>query len=130
MIDKVKKFLSLEEEEYEYSDENDKDSEKEEIAKPVKLNKLKITESEVVISEPLSYSESQSIADYVLANRSMVINLRRVTPDQAKRIIDFLSGTIYAIDGTIQKIGDDIFLLTPKAVNVTGNLEDASIEIE
>ncbi len=128
MIDKVKNFLWPEEDEYEYSEENAAD-EKEEVAKPVKLNKLKVSESEVVICEPLSYSESQSIADYVLANRSIVINLHKITPDQAKRVIDFLSGTIYAIGGTIQKVGDDIFLLTPKEVSVKGKVDGSDTEL-
>lgn len=128
MFDKLKNFL-YSEEEYEYVETED-ETHDDEKPKPVKLSKLKISESEVVISEPLSYSESQSIADYILANRSIVINLHKVTPDQAKRIIDFLSGTIYAIDGTIQKIGDDIFLLTPSAVHVSGKVEDNKLEID
>ncbi len=128
MIDKVKNFLWGEEDEYEYSEENGNDD-REDIAKPVKLNKLKVSESEVVICEPLSYSESQTIADYVLANRSIVINLHKITPDQAKRVIDFLSGTIYAIGGTIQKIGDDIFLLTPKEVSVKGKVDGSEIDM-
>ena len=46
------------------------------------------------------------------------VNLKRVTPDQAKRIVDFLYGTIYAIGGDIQKLGGGIFLCTPNNVNV------------
>lgn len=125
MIDKIKTFFS--EEEYEYEDSVDVN----EGAKPVKLNKLKTGEAEVVITEPLSYSESQAIADYILSNRSIVINLHKVTPDHAKRIIDFLSGAVYAVDGTIQKLGEEIFLITPKVVSVTGNVdESSSLEID
>ncbi len=126
MIEKLKTFFS--EDEYEYEDGADNSMED---AKPVKLNKLKTSDAEVVITEPLSYSESQSIADYILSNRSIVINLHKVTPDHAKRIIDFLSGAVYAMDGTIQKIGDEIFLIAPKAVSVTGNIDDSSsLEID
>ncbi len=129
MIDKVKNFLWPEEEDYDYPEDGNQDD-KGDGAKPVKLNKLKVAESEVVICEPLSYSESQSIADYVLANRSIVINLHKITPDQAKRIIDFLSGTIYAIGGAIQKVGDDIFLLTPKEVSVKGQVDGADNDLK
>lgn len=126
MIEKIKTFFS--EDEYEYEDGVEGAAPDE---KPVKLNKLKSGESEVVITEPLSYSESQSIADYILSNRSIVINLHKVTPEHAKRIIDFLSGAVYAIDGTIQKIGEEIFLIAPKAVSITGNVdESASLEID
>ena len=50
--------------------------------------------------------------------------MKRVTPEQAKRIIDFLSGTVYAIGGDLQKIGVGIFLCTPKNVNVEGSITD------
>ena len=50
--------------------------------------------------------------------------MKRVTAEQAKRIIDFLSGTVYAIGGDLQKIGVGIFLCTPKNVNVEGSITD------
>ena len=53
-----------------------------------------------------------------------MVNLKRVTSDQAKRIMDFLSGTIYAIKGNIQKIGSGIFLCTPNNINVQGKITD------
>ena len=60
-----------------------------------------------------------------LKNRSaVVVNLKRVTPDQAKRIVDFLYGTIYAIGGDLQKLGGGIFLCTPNNVNVEGKISD------
>ncbi|MFV0498708.1 MAG: cell division protein SepF [Bacilli bacterium] len=126
MLNKIKEIFVGDEYKYE-EDEIDNEDE----IKPIKISKLKTGESEVVITEPLSYSESQSIADYILSNRSIVINLHKVKPEQAKRIIDFISGAVYAIDGTIQKIGEEIFLVAPKAVNVTGNVDDSSsLEID
>ena len=53
-----------------------------------------------------------------------MVNLKRVTSDQAKRIVDFLSGTIYAINGNLQKIGGGIFLCTPNNINVQGKITD------
>ena len=50
--------------------------------------------------------------------------MKRVTAEQAKRIIDFLSGTVYAIGGDLQKIGGGIFLCTPRNVNVEGSITD------
>ena len=70
------------------------------------------------------YSESQQIADYLKNRSAVVVNLKRVTPDQAKRIVDFLSGTVYAIGGDLQKIGGGIFLCTPKNVNVEGTISE------
>ena len=68
--------------------------------------------SRMMLLEPRAYSESQQIADYLKNRSAVVVNLKRVTPDQAKRIIDFLSGTIYAIGGQLQKLGGGIFLAT------------------
>ena len=50
--------------------------------------------------------------------------MKRVTPDQAKRIVDFLSGTVYALGGDLQKIGAGIFLCTPKNVDVEGAITE------
>ena len=80
--------------------------------------------SKMMLLEPRAYSESQQIADYLKNRSAVVVNLKRVTPDQAKRIVDFLYGTIYAIGGDIQKLGGGIFLCTPKNVNVEGKISD------
>ncbi len=61
---------------------------------------------------------------YLRNRNAVVVNLKRVTGDQAKRIVDFLSGTIYAIGGEIQKIGGGIFLCTPNNVNIQGKITD------
>ena len=80
--------------------------------------------SKMMLLEPRAYSESQQIADYLKGRTAVVVNLKRVTPDQAKRIVDFLSGTIYAIGGDLQKLGGGIFLCTPNNVNVEGEISD------
>ncbi len=83
-----------------------------------------IAGSKMMLLEPRAYSESQQIADYLKNRSSVVVNLKRVTPDQAKRIVDFLYGTIYAIGGDIQKLGGGIFLCTPNNVTVDGKITD------
>lgn len=83
-----------------------------------------IAGSKMMLLEPRAYSESQQIADYLKNRSAVVVNLKRVTPDQAKRIVDFLYGTIYAIGGDIQKLGGGIFLCTPNNVNVEGKISD------
>ncbi len=82
--------------------------------------------SKMILLEPRAYSESQQIADYLKKRNSVVVNLKRVTSDQAKRIIDFLSGCIYAIGGSMQKIGVGIYLCAPKNVNVQGKITEES----
>ena len=80
--------------------------------------------SKMMLLEPRAYSESQQIADYLKNRNAVVVNLKRVTPDQAKRIVDFLYGTIYAIGGSLQKLGGGIFLCTPNNVNVEGSISE------
>ena len=84
----------------------------------------------MILVEPRAYSESKEIADHLKSRNSVVVNFKRVTSDQAKRIIDFLSGTLYAIGGDLQKIGDGIYLCTPKNIDVQGQIteEDKNVE--
>ena len=78
----------------------------------------------MILLEPRAFSESQQIADHLKKRNTVVVNMKRVTQEQAKRIIDFLSGTVYAIGGDLQKIGSGIFLCTPKNVNVEGTISE------
>ena len=78
----------------------------------------------MILLEPRAFSESQQIADHLKRRNTVVVNMKRVTPEYARRIIDFLSGTIYAIGGDLQKVGTGIFLCTPKNINVEGAISD------
>jgi cell division inhibitor SepF len=80
--------------------------------------------SKVILVEPRVYSEAQEISDHLKSRRAVIVNLQRIDHDQAKRIVDFLSGTVYAIGGDIQKIGPSIFLCTPDNVEIAGNISD------
>lgn len=82
----------------------------------------------VILYEPRSYDEAQEIADHLRSHRSVVVNLQRVRNDQAMRIIDFLSGTIYALSGSISKIGGNIFLCTPDTVEIQGAITEILTE--
>ena len=78
----------------------------------------------VILHDPHSYDEAQAIADHLRAHRTVVVNLQRVRSDQALRIIDFLSGTVYALNGGISKIGHNIFLCTPDTVEIQGAISE------
>lgn len=82
----------------------------------------------MILLEPRAFSESQQIADHLKKRNTVVVNMKRVTQEQAKRIIDFLSGTVYAIGGDLQKVGSGIFLCTPKNVNVEGSITDEDVK--
>ncbi len=121
-LDKFKKFFNGEEEGVEEVTEDEYyNMNTEEAIKNIAGNGNKM-----VLLEPRAYSESQQIADHLKNRNSVVVNLKRVTPDQGKRIVDFLSGTVYAIGGDLQKLGTGIFLCTPKNVNVEGKISEES----
>lgn len=94
----------------------------------VNLATVKQSTSKVVLIEPRSYGEAQTIADNILNRRSVVINLERVDNHQAKRIVDFLSGTVYALNGDIQKLGTQTFLCTPDNVEISGTISDIAVD--
>lgn len=78
----------------------------------------------MILCEPRSYDEAQEMADHLRSRRSVVCNLQRVRPDQAVRIVDFLSGTVYALNGTISKVGSNIFVCTPDTVEIQGTITE------
>jgi cell division inhibitor SepF len=84
--------------------------------------------SKLVLIEPRVYAEAQDIAEHLKQKRATVVNLQRIDRDQGKRIIDFLSGTVYALGGDIQRIGNDIFLCTPENVEVSGEISNLTFE--
>ena len=108
---KLKKMIVDEDDDLEEEEEKEKATKKEDSGK-------------MILLEPRAYSESQQIADHLKKKNTVVVNMKRVTPDQAKRIVDFLSGTVYALGGDLQKIGAGIFLCTPKNVDVEGAITD------
>ncbi|MGE6258672.1 cell division protein SepF [Heyndrickxia sporothermodurans] len=128
---KLKSFFLLDDE-YEYTEEEkmDNEVEQEQYTKPTnqKQNVVSLQSvqksSKVILIEPRVYAEAQDIADHLKNRRAVVVNLQRIEHDQAKRIIDFLSGTVYAIGGDIQRIGTDIFLCTPDNVEVAGSITE------
>ena len=82
--------------------------------------------NKMILFEPRAYSEATQITDFLKKRNTVVVNLKRVTPDQAKRIADFLQGSLYAIDGNLQKLGGGIFLCAPNNVNIEGKISDES----
>ncbi len=83
-----------------------------------------IGSNKMILFEPRAYSESSQITDYLKKRNTVVVNLKRVTPDVAKRIVDFLQGSLYAMDGNLQKLGGGIFLCAPNNINIEGKITE------
>jgi Uncharacterized protein conserved in bacteria len=80
--------------------------------------------NKTILVEPRAFSEAQQIADYLKGKNQVVVNFKRVTSDVSKRIMDFLNGIIYAIDGTMQKLGPGIVICAPKGFEIEGNITE------
>jgi Uncharacterized protein conserved in bacteria len=76
--------------------------------------------SKILIVEPRVYSEAMTIAKHVMSGESVLVNFHLIEEYQARRIVDFLTGTVYAEDGDIKRVADEIFLCTPKGTEIDG----------
>ncbi|KAF1297155.1 cell division protein [Enterococcus sp. JM4C] len=74
--------------------------------------------NKITIVEPRVYSEAMTIAKRLIASESVLVNFHLIEEGQARRIVDFLTGTVYALDGDIKRVGDEIFLCTPANVEI------------
>lgn len=84
-----------------------------------------VTSSKMVITEPQCFDDVKEIADHLKERRSVIVNLETLTKEDQRRIVDFLSGSTYVIDGNIQKISSLIYLITPKTVEIQNDVEKA-----
>ncbi len=110
----LKKMLNPGEEEEEY----------EEVKETIKGNKTENYKNKTILVEPRAFSEAQQIADYLKGKNQVVVNFKRVTSDVSKRIMDFLNGIVYAIDGKMEKLGPGIVLCAPKGFEIEGNISE------
>lgn len=121
-LDNIKKFFGVEVEEITVSETGTEDE-------YYKVSKSDIQEevsgsNKMILFEPRAYSESTQIVDYLKNRNTVVVNLKRVTPDQAKRIVDFLTGSLYAMSGNLQKLGGGIFLCAPNNIDIEGKITE------
>ncbi|MEG0823046.1 MAG: cell division protein SepF [Erysipelotrichaceae bacterium] len=97
-----------------------------EHAKTKGVNKVP-TDTKMVLFEPRSFDEAEEVAKRLKENRAVVVNLHKLQRDYAQRTIDFLTGVVFALDGSIQKIGHNVILCTPRTIGVHGEI---SLEAE
>ncbi len=82
------------------------------------------TQYQVVVVQPENFDEAKEIADHLKDRRPVVINLELMDKDSAQKIFDFLSGAIYALGGSLQKVAANIYLIAPYNVAVMGDFRD------
>ena len=115
----------------EYEDENvyDYDEEQEEVEdkkifgrKNKVVNMPQANAIQMVISQPTTFEQSDEICSFLKEKKSVIVNLEYVNKDVARRIVDFISGGVYALDGYIQKVSNSIFLVAPSNYEITNEM--------
>ncbi|MCI8417450.1 MAG: cell division protein SepF [Lachnospiraceae bacterium] len=110
-------------------DDYDDDYEEE----PVKSKTSKVTPMrtprrvngmEVCVIKPTVFEDSREITETLLSNRTVLLNFEGLDVEIAQRIIDFISGSCFAIEGNLQKVTNYIFLVTPRSVEISGDLQE------
>ena len=91
---------------------------------PMRQTKKAGNGMEVCVIKPTSIEDAREITETLLANRTVVLNLEGLDVDIAQRIIDFTSGSCFAISGNLQKISHYIFIITPAVVDISGDFQE------
>ena len=108
---------------YEYEDEEEEVEDKKLFGRKNKVVSMPQTNSiKMVISQPTTFEQSDEICSFIKEKKSVIVNLEYVNKDVARRIVDFISGGVYALDGYIQKISNSIFLVAPSNYEITNEM--------
>lgn len=124
MMGRIMEFLGLEEENIEGSTEEIQSNRR---GKGQSSNIISVHSQKnvkVILHAPYSYEEAQTLADHLCSHRPVILNLQHLDANQARRVVDFLSGCVYALKGDIKKIGQSIFLCTPDNVDILGDITE------
>jgi len=122
LFDKLKNFVApADEEELEMDEEDSKRLS--DYEQPTSKNLSKVSmDTKMVLFEPRSFDEAEEVARHLKDKRAAVVNLHRLSREYSQRTIDFLTGVVFALDGSIQKIGNNVILCAPKSVGVHGKI--------
>ena len=94
------------------------------------LNMNASNKQEVVLFRPGSFNDTSKAADDLRNRKAVIVNMEYVDKAMARRVVDFLSGCVYALDGDVKKIAQSAYLFCPKNVEVHGDLENLQAEVE
>lgn len=130
-INTLKNFVSSEEE-YDYEETEVEEEEGTTMLKPIKprskmagLGGMKSkTGDEIMIREFFEFQDVMEVSQALRAGTPVFCNMQRCDNDVIRRIVDFLSGTVFCLDGDIRRIGDSLFFVTPNGVTMDGNYQD------
>ncbi|HEY9061203.1 MAG TPA: cell division protein SepF [Pseudobacteroides sp.] len=137
LINKVLNFVGWEaEEEDELVDEKEVERERDDIAQPQFFNSNKKSQQnkvvnihtasqyKLVVMQPENFEDAQNIGDHLKNKKPIVVNLEGLEKESARRVVDFLSGAVYALDGSIQRVSANIFIIAPNNVDIMADFKE------
>lgn len=118
-----------EEDVYDYEDEIEEEEDRKLFGRRNKVvNMAQANAIKMVISQPTTFEQSDEICSFLKEKKSVIVNLEYVNKDVARRIVDFISGGVYALNGHIQKISNSIFLIAPTNYEITNEMAREEIK--
>lgn len=121
--DKIKEFIAPVDEENELELTEEEASALSTYEQPKDAGASKINSStNIVLFEPRNFDEAEEIGRHIKNKRACCVNLHKMPLEYRQRIIDFLSGVVYGVDGSIKKVGENVILCSPKNLQVAGNI--------
>ncbi|MDD2552999.1 MAG: cell division protein SepF [Desulfotomaculaceae bacterium] len=134
IVDKVLNFMGFEDEDLLEEEKNLREEPRE--GQPVMKKKEKGTvismhaqrQVRVVVVEPRSFEEVKGITDNIKNRRPVIVNLEQADANLAQRVVDFISGATYALNGSMQKVGSGIFLFVPNHMDISSDYNDQNKE--
>jgi cell division inhibitor SepF len=85
---------------------------------------------EVVLFHPVSFNDTSKAADHLRARKAVIVNMENVDKAMARRVVDFLSGCAYAVEGKVNKVAQSTYLFCPYNMEVSGDLENLQADVE
>ena len=113
---------------YEEDEEEDKKIFGRRNNKVVSMPQQQTNAIKMVISQPTTFEQSDEICSFLKEKKSVIVNLEYVNKEVARRIVDFISGGVYALDGYIQKVSNSIFLVAPSNYEITNEMAREEIK--
>lgn len=129
-MDKFKYFIGIDDYEEDYDDYDDIVEDNDSLEIPLTTRTRKINNNvvnihtnsnmKIIVHEPLSYEEAPAIVEDLKSRKAVVVNFEQLDINLKRQIFDFINGALYAIEGKIQKVTKDIFILAPSNVEIDG----------
>lgn len=93
-------------------------------------SKSNLNKQEVVLFRPSTFNDTSKAAQDLRENKAVIVNMENVDKAMARRVVDFLSGCVFALEGTVRKIAQSAYLFCPRNMDVVGDLENIQAEVE